>query len=223
MTFPVFGLTYCASGILSVLGGLLSRNERSLIKLGVVILVFSVFDAYVEEWRSSYANTFMSLSILLLLAFFLAYTEWSVALMRHVVPARRGHLYLIAFLPIVWMLSGSMLLLLPRFQKWENPPMAVYAFLVFICVLHVPAFAAGKDKTLKTADKQFLLSPSDFPPLLLPGAIAALLTPTLVTLCVQIAARDDWRLFSLNAILVGANLALTMIARPRKPDAVRSS
>jgi uncharacterized protein involved in cysteine biosynthesis len=113
------------------------------------------------------------------------------------------------------MLGASVLLLLPQFQDLENPPVAVYAFLVLMSVLQVPAFAAGKDRILKAADKRLLPDVSGSS-LSFPIVVSVfLLVPILITLFIQILVRDDWTMFSLNAIFAGANLALVMISRPR--------
>jgi len=113
------------------------------------------------------------------------------------------------------MFGASVLLFLPQFQKLENPPVAVYVYVALMSILQVPAFAAGKDRILKTADKRLLLgvpgSSSSFPLVV----SVFLLAPTLITLFIQLLVRDDWTMFSLNAIFAGANLALVMISIPR--------
>jgi len=113
------------------------------------------------------------------------------------------------------MFGASVLLLLPRIQELENPPVAVYAFVALMATLQVPAFAAGKDRILKTVDKRLLLgvpsSSSSFPL----AVSVFLLVPSLITRFIQILVRDDWTIFSLNVVFAGANLALVMISRPR--------
>jgi hypothetical protein len=212
---PLFGVTYLVTGILCAASGLLAKRMRPLRVLGILILVVSAFNIYIELWRSSYIHTFAVITAILLICFLVVHAEWTIALMGSVVSAKRAQLYSIAFVPFIWMLGASVLLLLPQFQDLENPPVAVYAFLVLMSTLQVPAFAAGKDRVLKTVDTRLLLgvsgSPSSFPLVV----SVFLLVPTLITLFIQLLVRDDWTMFSLNAVFSGANLALVMISRPR--------
>jgi len=212
---PLFGVTYLVTGVLCAASGLLGKRMRPLRVLGILILVVSAFNIYIEFWKSSSIRGFVVITAILLVCFLAVHAEWTIALMGSVVSAKRAHLYHIAFVPFIWMLGASVLLLLPQFKDLENPPVAVYAFLVLMSTLQVPAFAAGKDRILKTVDKRLLLafpgSSSSFPLVV----SVFLLVPTLITLFIQILVRDDWTMFSLNAIFAGANLALVMISRPQ--------
>ncbi len=216
MTIPLLGLTYCVSGAVYIFRGLLGRGAKPLVQLGSVILVLAAFNVYVEEWTGPHGHSFIAIAILLIMGFIGTHTQWSIALMRRVAVAPRRSLFSIAFLPIVWILSASVVLLLPGLETWENPPLAVYTFIVFICVLHVPCFAAGKTKALKAVGQRDrpVASSSSF----LWDAFIALIAPTLVTLFVQLTARDDWRLFSLNIASAAANLSLVAITKPHKTD-----
>jgi hypothetical protein len=208
-----FGLTYLVTGILCAASGLLGKWMKPLRLLGILILVVSAFNIYIELWKNSYVHTFVVTAAILLICFLVAHGEWTIPLMRQTVSAKRAHLYYIAFVPFIWMLGASILLLLSQFRDLENPPLAVYAFLALMSTLQVPAFAAGKDRILKTVDKDLLVSgfPSSFPLVV----SVFLLVPTLVTLFIQILERDDWTMFSLNTIFAGANLSLVLISRPR--------
>jgi len=210
----LFGVTYLVTGVLCAASGLLGKRMRPLPVLGILILVVSAFNIYIEFWKSSCIRTFVGISTILLICFLVVHAEWTIALMGRVVSAKRAHLYFIAFVPLIWMLGASVLVLLPQFQALENPPLAVYAFLVLMSVLQVPAFAAGKDRIVKTVDKRLLLGVSGSSSFPLVVSVF-LLVPTLIMLFIQILVRDDWAMFSLNAIFAGANLALVMISRPQ--------
>jgi hypothetical protein len=147
---PFFGLTYLVTGILCVASGLLGKWMKPLRLLGILILVVSAFNIYIELWKNSYAHAFVVTTAILFICFLVAHGEWTIALMRQTVSAKRAHLYHIAFVPFLWMLGASLLLLLPQFRDLENPPLAVYAFLALMSTLQVPAFAAGKDRILRT-------------------------------------------------------------------------
>jgi len=210
----LFGVTYLVTGVLCAASGLLGKRMRPLPVLGILILVVSAFNIYIEFWKSSCTRTFVVISTILLICFLVVHAEWTIALMGRVVSAKRAHLYFIAFVPLIWMLGASVLVLLPQFQALENPPLAVYAFLVLMSVLQVPAFAAGKDRIVKTVDKRLLLGVSGSSSFPLVVSVF-LLVPTLIMLFIQILLRDDWAMFALNAIFAGANLALVMISRPQ--------
>jgi hypothetical protein len=212
---PLFGLIYLLTGALCTASGLLSKNLKLLRTLGLLILAISAFDTYIELWNAAHINTFVAITAILLICFLVAHAEWTIALMGQLITAKRTHLYYMAFIPIIWMLGASVLLLLPQFRDLENPPMAVYAFLALVSTLQVPAFAAGKDRTLKTADKHLLLDVSGPFSVFTLIVSSFLLLPTLITLFIQIFTRDDWILFSLNTVIVGANIALVIISRTR--------
>ena len=215
MKMPLFGATYFATAVFCASTGLLAQTMRPLRALGILVLVVSAFNIYVELWRSSYMYSFIMIAAVLSICFLVAHTEWTISLMRSVVSGKRSHLYVITFVPLIWMFGASVLLLLPQFQRLENPPAAVYAFLALMSTLQVPAFTAGKDRILNTVDKSSLPSAPDNSSSFFLAVSVFLLLPTLITFFIQMRTRDDWTMFSLNVVFAGANLALAIISRRR--------
>ena len=220
MRLPFFGLAYGLAGTACILWGLRKNNPKILRALGALILFFGVFNAYAETWKTLRRMSFENATFLLLAGFLCVYTWFILQLMEQAGIARGRAAFVSSFLPVVYLLSVGLMYALPELRTLENPPLAVYSFLVLIFFIHVPAFAFGKSKATKSAPETSNLvssgrkKSSNF----FPEALFALATPLLITLVVQITMRDDWRLFGSNAAATSAIALLLASATKRQPD-----
>jgi hypothetical protein len=206
-----FGLAYLISGVACVLYGLVDRRVRRSIELGLMLLVMASFNLYIENYGNMHGRTFIGMSVLLVLGFVGIYSHWIIALINQVIAAPRRYLFSLTFLPIVWFLSISLILVAPGFARWENPPLALYMFVTFICVLHVPCFLVAKGKAQGSILKRTAELPKTTS-LFIRSALIGFVAPALFILFVQLTARDDWRLFSLDIALSFTNMSLVIIA-----------
>lgn len=200
---PIFAITYAATGALFAFLWLRENSVRALQALSGVILAIAALNGYAEEWSSLKSIRFENAALLLIAGFVWPYSVMSVRLMQQAGVARGRKAFLSSVLPLVYLtFLGMILLNLRDLSTADNPPLAMYVWMIFICALHVPCFAAGKSKTLENQRKTEL-SASTSTSLGLPidalrQALLALAIPLCIVLAFQLTIRDDWELFFLD-------------------------
>lgn len=208
-TFPLFGVTYGLAGVVCGLLWLRGHKNKVLRSLSAVILVIAALNISVEEWGGFQRSRFENAALFLIGFLLWAYATLCIRLMEEVGVAGGRTAFLSSFLPFFSVVLVGLALALPSLLKLENPPLALYMFIVLICFIHVPAFAYGKTQAMRAPieDSNLGLSTS-----LLRRAIVALVAPLLVELTLQAVLRDDWRLFSLNVGMTLAIVALLLVS-----------
>jgi hypothetical protein len=215
MILPRLGLIYSVPGVVCVILSFQERRPKLLRQLGALILLLAAFNVYVEEWRAIGSANFITISVALIVGFLVAYTHWTIQLLKQAGVDRKGFAFRIAFLPIVYALSISVALLLPQIQAMENPPLVIYCFVALICVLHVPAFAFGTSRALGGTDGPLNWVPLKTQSTPVRDVLLALSLPTFASLLLQLATPGDWRLFFLDVTIVFAISILFAIAGGR--------
>jgi len=211
MNEPLFGITYALAGVTCLAAGF--QRRKFLLPLSGVMIVVAALNTYVEEWPNLKLIKFEVAAPLLLFGFLWPYTALSMSLMEKLGIQGRLPRFVSSFLPVIYAMAVGVVLNVPTFGTLENPPLVLFVFIVFLVVLHVPGFVAGKSKAIK--NQEFTSGPltgmrSHLP---LKIIILVLATPLFVVLLLQITKRDDWRLFGSDAVLTAAIATLFVIAR----------
>jgi hypothetical protein len=192
------------------------QRYKLLLPLSGVLIVVAALNTYVEEWPNLKLIKFEVAAPLLLFGFPWPYTALSMSLMEKLGIQGRRQRFVSSFLPLIYSVAVALVLNVPALGTLENPPLVLYVFVVFLVVLHVPAFAAGKSKAIK--NQEFATGPLPETPSQLPLKIIILVlgTPLFAIFLLQITRRDDWRLFGTDAVLTGAIATLHVVARHRE-------
>jgi hypothetical protein len=142
---PALGLVYFVAGVTYITCGFLKGKPSLLRQLGAVTLSVAAFNTCVELRRYFASSNppigFLAIYVALIFGFLGAYTAWIIQLLRYA--EITGSRFRTAFLPLVYALSLSVTLLLPRIVTLENPSLVIFCFVVLICILHLPALAWG--------------------------------------------------------------------------------
>jgi hypothetical protein len=208
---PLFALTYALSGVIFGIWCFRRDGARVLRPLVGVILVLSLSNGYTEMWPFQKNHENWASLLPLCVIFLVLYSLLCVRLMQEAgIGANSWKSAVFATrLPWLYMLAIGMLQS-PRSTNFENPPFAVYVFILLCCALHAPMFAAGKIQAIKLRRMNFAHNPSGTD--LIHPAMVALGAPLLLILVFQIGKPDDWRLFGVNLVMSVTILSLFYIA-----------
>jgi hypothetical protein len=220
MSVPFFGTTYAVAGTICVLLGLRKTHLRILSVLGALFFAVAVLNLYVENWASLKTLDFHSTTSLAAIGFLAAYTSLSLRLMQQAGVSSLRAAFFSSYLPVLYALAVGLTAAAGSMQSLENPPLVFYTFIVLICILHVPAFIAGKTQAMRArgqlqTSRQIGVMRSIG---LLRWPLLALGAPLLITLIIQVTTRTDWRLFGINAVLSASILTIFAAAQTRTPD-----
>lgn len=215
MQLPLFGITYAATGIASGVWWLRGARNRVLPALSGVIVAVAALNAYVEGW-GVLKRTLPDYAVWFLLVIFLVpYATLSIRLMEQMEGMSWRPAVWSSYLPIVCLLFLGLGMAIGPRGSTDNRPLALFVGVTLVCALHVPAFAYGKGDVVKIMRSSGI--PNAGTPKLSPGvlkqAAVALGVPLLITLGVQLAARDDWKPFGINVVMTAAILALFLLSR----------
>jgi hypothetical protein len=223
MSIPFFAIVYAFAGTACVFWRFRNPNAQPLHSLGVLIFSIAAINGYIEEWRILRTIKFESAICLLTIGFLAAYTALSICLMGQLGISRRVAV-VSSYLPFFYLFAIGLLIASPELKGLENPPLAFYIFLVLVCGLHLPAFAAGKSqatnvqglRSLPDADRLKYLSGLRTP-------LFALGLPLLVTFAIQVSVRNDWRLFGANVLITIAITSLFAVTRLKADSPMQAS
>src|ERR1700738_3366399 len=149
MVAPFFGIAYDVAATACAIWSFYRVEAKPLYSLGALILVIAAVNAYIEEWTNLKSFNFEGLALLLTFGLLWAYSMLILSLMERGGMKKRSTAFVSAFLPIVHIFSIGLAFALPDMKTDENPALTFYIFLVFILVIHVPAFAYGKSQATK--------------------------------------------------------------------------
>jgi len=214
MSLPLSGITYGLAATGCLIWGWRQDDKKPLLALGSVSFIVSSLNIYIEDSERLKFLNFEGVGLVLLIVFLGAYTFLSVCLMERLGITNFRKAFVSSFLPVIYILTLTFATLLPALKAQENPPLGLYVFVTFICVLHVPLFAKGRDHATKTQGPissvpltsiRRCLEPSKIP-------LTFLLAPLFANLLIQFAVGNDWRLWGLNAVFTAAITFLFALA-----------
>jgi len=212
---PPFAIIYGLAGIASGLWFSRASSSAVLRALSGVVFAIAVLNGYVEEWVNLRRVRFDYSALFMVVIFAWPYAALCVQLMKQLGINKRSSAEWYSYLPIVYLLLVSLAVASPGLSKLENPPLSLYIFVAFICVLHVPAFATGRSQLAKLQrDGQvFQLGDVGLSRSIIRRGLVCLAVPLLISVIVQVATLDDWRLFCSNAVITAAIASLFIISR----------
>jgi hypothetical protein len=184
--------------------------------LSGLILVLAIVNAYIEAtapnpdakpWKHAQVSEFHLASFFLVLSFTFFYTLLTVGLVELAVGTDNHRAAFVSgYLPILYLCSILLLMAIPKLAAAENPPLAVYTFMVFGCAIHVPCVATGKAQ-LRTflREKKLDNEPAlGVPRLVIRRAILVLVAPLLICIAVMHWTQNHSSLLCVNAGMTGA-------------------
>lgn len=216
MTWPLVGIVYALSAVSCAVWAIGRKANRLLWPLSALIFVIAILNVYIEEWPRLKQFPFEFAVPILVVLFILPYRSLGLRLIERtgLRPAFVKEQYS-GLLETYALFAGVVVVLL--FQgKGENPPFGLFAFIVFVCALHVPMFAFGRSKIAEFVARSGMVrpeAPPDIPWSFFTTATGILGIPLVVTLIVQAVVHDDYRLFTVDAVLTTIIFSLLGISR----------
>lgn len=216
MTWPLVGLVYFLGAVGCAIWAIKRRTNRLLWPLSGLTLVVAILNIYVEKWPTLKQFPFEFAVPILIVLFVVPYRSFGLRLIERtgLRPALAKEQYS-GLLEAYALFAGVGVALL--FQgKGENPPFGLFAFIVFVCVLHVPIFAFGRSKIAEFVARSANVRPQPAPDIswsffTTVGIILGI--PLVVTLIVQAVLHDDYGLFTVDAVLTAIIFSLLVISR----------
>jgi hypothetical protein len=211
---PIVGIAYVFSAIGCALWAIWRNTDRVLWSLSGIILSIAIVNTYAEEWPMLRGGWYAVPTLIVF--FLLPYRSLCLRLIERT-GLRNGFVKeQYSFLPLVYVGLGAVAVTAPFFVWNENPAYVVFTFIVFVCALHVPAFAYGNSRVRKFGVSSGIAlqkAASDISRDFFKIAIAILGTPLALAL-VRAVVQDDYRLFGLDAVLTGIIFSLLAISKP---------
>jgi len=210
-----FWMAYALTGTVCIVIGLFNKKLRTLAPLGILLVALAALDGYAEKWGDLKVLNFAWTDILLLILFLLSYGYLSIYLISkrlnvgpsQAVWASASHILL------AWFVGLACLSLM--LSSEENPAFTLLVFLALVCVLHVPTFAAFRNRFMRAAGTVSNQSSRahDESKALSWIALVILAVPFLAAFAFQFSGAGDWRLIVPNAAISGAVWGLFRLSR----------
>jgi len=175
----------------------------------------AVLNAYAEEWPTLKRFRFEYAVPVLVVLFLLPYRSLCLRLIERtgLRPGLIKEQYSDLFQAYALFTGAAIVSLI--YGKGQNSRLEVFAFIVFVCALHVPMFAFGRSKIGEFVVRSGIALPKA-PPDISWGffitAIAILGTPLVLALIVEAFVRDDYRLFAIDAVMTAIIFSLLVIS-----------
>jgi hypothetical protein len=208
-------MAYIIAGTLCIIIGLCSKALKTLVSLGLVLVALAMLNGYVEKWSELKSFNFVGTEILLLAVFLSGYISLSISLVRRKLEVGSSQMVWASASHVLfaWFIGLACLSLILKSD--ENPAFTVLVFLALVCVLHVPTFAAFKNRFIKAAgpvpSQQSVVR--DNPQNLLWAALSLLVGLFVVASAFQFSGTGDWRLIVPNAAICAAQWGLFLVSR----------
>lgn len=216
MTLPVVGIAYALAAVGCAVWAIRRKTDRLLWPLSGLIFSIAILNAYAEEWPTLKQFRFEYSAPILIVLFVLPYRSFCLRLIERtgLRPGFVKEQY--SFLLLVYVGLVAMAIIVPFFARDENPGYTLFAFIVFVCALHVPMFAFGRSKIADFVTRSGTVRP-EAPPDISWGFFATAMAiwgiPLVLTLIVQAVVHDDYRLFTVDAVLTAIIFLLLVISR----------
>jgi hypothetical protein len=216
MTWPLVGVVYALGAAGCAVWAIRRKANRLLWPLSGLIFSIAILNAYAEEWPTLKQFRFEYAVPILIVLFVLPYRSFCLRLIERtgLRPGFVKEQY--SFLLLLYAGLVAMAIVVPFFARDENPAYMLFAFIVFVCALHVPMFAFGRSKIASFVTRSGTVWP-EAPPDISWGffatAMAILGIPLVLTLIVQAVVHDDYRLFTVDAVLTAIIFSLLVISR----------
>lgn len=216
MTWPLAGIVYALGAVGFAVWAIRKKANRLLWPLSALIFSIAILNAYAEEWPTLKQFRFAYGVPVLIVLFVLPYRSFCLRLIERtgLRPSFVKEQY--SFLLLLYAGLVAMAIVVPFFTRDENPAYMLFAFIVFVCALHVPMFAFGRSKIAEFVTRSGMVQPEappDIPWSFLTTATAILGIPLALTLIVQAVVHDDYRLFTVDAVLTAIIFSLLVISR----------
>lgn len=187
-----------------------------LLPFALLIVWIAAVNVYAGFWGSLKAevsaSSLLGVSIGLVLSFIAIYTYWVANIVFQLGFRDRRSSFTIAFLPVIYLLSLSVIVEMSDINTFENPPLVTYCYLTLIVFLHVPSLALGLDRAQANRAIPREIPPTTLP--LNPIIVASILT--FVCSCLIQALRSaDWTIVGLNGAFLLAATLLAVVASRR--------
>ena len=215
-TWPLSGIASALAAAAFAAWAIYRKTSRLLWPLTGLIFSAAALNAYAEAWPPPKQIGFAYAAPILILLFALPYRSLCLRLVERtgLRPGLSKEQYS-SLLPF-YAVPAAVVVAVLFLATGGNRAYALFAFIVFACALHVPMFAFGWGKIGGLLGKPGRAASKDVPDIswgFLGTATAVLGVPLVLTLIIQVVARENYRLFVADAVLTATILALLAISR----------
>jgi len=220
ITIPLSGIVYTLGAIVCLEWALHRKADSITWSLSGMLFAVGILNAWSEEWLSLKGFRFEYVVVVVMILFVLAYRLFCLRLME---PAglRAGTAKgAYSLLPCFYAIMVAMAILSPTFVKFENPPLALFIFMVLVCAVHVPMLVAGRSKVAKFVESSGIVlrhESANFSWSFFAAAFTIMGIPLVLSLIIGAAVRDDFRLFAINAVMTIIIFSLLTVFRRAQP------
>lgn len=216
VTWPLAGIVYALAAVNCTAWAIQRKDNRLLWPLSGLIFSIAILNAYVEEWPTLKQFRFGYAVPILIVLFVLPYRSFCLRLIERT-GLRPGFLKeQYSSLPLLYAGLVAIAIVVPFFARSGNSAYTLFAFIVFVCALHVPLFAFGRNKIAEFVAKSGTVRAEVAPDIswsffTIAGVILGI--PLVLTLIVQAVVHDDYRLFTVDAVLTAIIFSLLGISK----------
>jgi hypothetical protein len=189
----------------------LKKNDKLLRPLGGLILSIGALNACAEKWATIKRLPFEWTAAILLLFFVLPYRSVCLRLIERTGLKASFVKEQYAALPFIYVGLAAIFFVAFHSAQDENPPLALFAFVTFICVVHVPTFAYGTHHVKEFVVRSGIVASQ--PPVNISWRFIATVTgmlgmPVILAILFEAVPFDDYRLASVDVVITVVIISL---------------
>jgi hypothetical protein len=195
------------------------KNDKLLWPLAGLILSIGALNTWAEKWATIKRLPFEWTGAILVLFFVLPYRSVCLRLIERTGLKASFVKEQYAFLPFVYVGLAAIFFVTFHSARDENPPLTLFAFVTFICAVHVPMFAYGTRRV-----REFVVRSGIFasqPPVNISWRFVATVTgilgmPVILAILFEAIPFDDYRLPSADAVMTAVIVSLLVVSRSKR-------
>ncbi len=215
-TLPLTGIAYALCAVGCGVWAVSKKNDKLLWPLGGLILSIGALNACAEKWTTIKRLPFEWTAAILVLIFVLPYRSVCLRLIERTGLKASLVKEQYAFLPFVYVGLVAIFFVVLHSAQGENPPLALFAFVTFICAVHVPTFAYGTHRVREFAVRSGIVAPQ--PRVNISWRFIAIITgilgmPVILAILLKAIPFDDYRLASVDAVMAAVIVLLLVVSR----------
>ncbi len=196
------------------------KNDKLLWPLGALILSIGALNACAEKWTTIKRFPFEWTAAILVLFFVIPYRSVCLRLIERTGLKASLVKEQYAFLPFVYVGFAAIFFVVALHSAQdENPPLGLFAFVTFICAVHVPMFGYGTHRVREFAVRSGKVAPQ--PPVNISWRFVAIVTgilgaPIILAILFKAIPFDDYRLASVDAAMTAVIVLLLVVSRSKQ-------
>ena len=213
---PLVGIAYASGAVGCAIWAMRSKANRILWPLTGLIFSIAILNSCVEGWRVLNRFRLDYGVLVLIMIFVLPYRSFCLHLIERT--GLRPGFAKEQYSGLILLYAGfvATAIVVPLFAQGENYAFTLFAFIVCMCALQVPAFAFGRSKVNEFVARSGITPLQAAPDiswsfLMTAGFILGI--PLVLAFIFDVVGHDDYRLFTVDAVLTAVVFSLLFVSR----------